>query len=309
MSRNPYFRQPGTPNAFPASSSYGQQYDAYGQQGGYGQYAGPGSAQTQYDPYGQPVNQFGAQGYQNQYMAQPSGPFTPPGAGVNTMTYDDAMIKTVLMLGVVIVTGGLAAFLIPADVAGPLAFVSMFLAFGVAMFAAFRPMVSPGLALAYSVLEGVALGTVTAALEARYPGIALQAILGTMVVVAVAAGLHMSGKVRTSPRGRKIMLTIMVAAIVYGFVNLIIRMTGMSDRTFGMDSYEVGGVPIGVIFGLILIVVAGYMLISDLELVRYAVDNGAPKGFAWTVAFSITVTVVWIYVEVLRVLAILANSD
>ena len=86
--------------------------------------------------------------------------------------------------------------------------------------------------------------------------------------------------------------------------------TVLSDRFLGMDTaLKLGGVPLGLILGVILIVVAAYFLIGDLEDVRYAVENGAPKKFAWTVGFSITVTVIWIYIEVLRVLAILANDN
>ena len=77
-----------------------------------------------------------------------------------------------------------------------------------AIFCTFRPMVGPGLSIAYATVQGFAMGVVTAALEDLYPGIALQAIIGTLVVVAVAVGLHMSGTVRTTSKGNKIVLTI-----------------------------------------------------------------------------------------------------
>ena len=111
----------------------------------------------------------------------------------------------------------------------------------------------------------------------------------------------------TMPLG---VMIVLVAAIIYSLVNLVLANTVLSDKFYGMDTaIKLGGVPLGLILGIILIVVAAYFLIGDLEDVRYAVENGAPKKFAWTVGFSITVTVIWIYVEVLRVLAILANDN
>jgi len=141
-----------------------------------------------------------------------------------------------------------------------------------------------------------------------YPGIALQAIIGTLVVVAVAVGLHMSGAVRTTSKGNKIVLTILIAAFVYGIVNIILVSTNAVDGMFGLDSMKVGGIPLGIILGLLLIFIGGYMLIGDLELVHYAVANGAPKKFAWMTAFGIVSTVIFIYWQVLRILAVLAGD-
>ncbi len=308
MNRNPYFREPTTPN-FGGNSAYGQQAQ-YGQQ-------------IQYDQYGQPVynqqanSQFfdqasAAQAYtQQQFGAGDSrGAFQTSAAGPNTMTYDDAMIKTLFLIGVTTIAAVLSAFFIPAKAVNAVAISTSLLALGLSFFAAFRPMVNPGVAIGYAALEGVALGAITGVLNHYYPGIALQAILGTLVVVAVAAGLFLSGAVRTTPKGRKFVMVVLVAAIIYSLVNLVLANTVLSDRFFGMDTaLNLGGVPLGLILGVILIVVAAYFLIGDLEDVRYAVENGAPKKFAWTVGFSITVTVIWIYIEVLRVLAILANDN
>ncbi len=247
-----------------------------------------------YVPQGQPYDQFQAQ---QQYQAFQQNTYV-----TQTMTYDDAMSRTFMLLAVSIVAGIATAVLVPLQAIMGVAIVASLAAFGFGMWASFQRMVKPVAAFAYAALEGVALGGLTMALNTLYPGVAVQAVLGTISVVGVAVGLHMSGAVRTTPKGRKIMLTIMIAAIVFSLVNMVLMMTGVMDNMFGMR-----GGTWGILLGFLMIAVAGYMLIADLELVQVAVAKGAPKEFAWTCAFGIVMTVLWIYVEVLRIAAILAD--
>ncbi|QJC22400.1 Bax inhibitor-1/YccA family protein [Arcanobacterium buesumense] len=219
------------------------------------------------------------------------------------MTYTDAMNKTALLLGVTLVSAVLAAFIVPVPSFPAVAMLTALAAFGVGMFAAFKPMVSPGLALSYAVLEGVALGTITGAFNIFYPGIAFQAILATAVIVAVTLGLHYSGAVRTTPRGRKIVYVVAIGYLVFSLLNMILVATGMLDN-FGLRS---GG--FGILIGMVMIVVAAYMLIADFEQVNEAIDRGAPKEFAWTAGLAIVMTILWIYIEVLRILAIFADRS
>ena len=282
MEKNPYFR-PGatTPN-------YGT---GYPMAGGYGTTQVPEApVQAAGDPFAMPSPQ-----------AFPSQPFARVG-----MTYNDALEKTGILLGVTIVSAIAAWMLLPIQIVMPLALGGSIAALVIGIVAARQRMVKPGLALAYAVLEGVTLGAITGALNLAYPGIALQAVLATFVIVAVAVGLHFSGKVRTSARGNRIVLTLMVGAIVYGLLDLVLVLTGVVDHS--MDYFRIGGIPIGIIMGIVLIIAAGYSLIGDLELIKYAEANGAPKEFAWTCAYGLILSIIWIYIEVLRILAILASD-
>ena len=232
-----------------------------------------------------------------------------PTQTVQTMTYNDALQKTGILLGVTVVSGIVAWALVKnhLELLNPLAIGSSLVALVVSFIAARQKMVKPALAILFSVLEGVALGIVTGAFnEYLKSGIAFQAILGTVIVVGVAAALHFSGKVRTTSRGRRIVLTLLLAAIVYALVDMVLVMTGVLKQS--VDLIPVGGVPIGIIFGLILIVAAGYALIGDLELIRNAELNGAPKEFAWTCGYGLILSIIWIYIEVLRILVILASD-
>lgn len=272
LNRNPYFNaQAATPNT------------AYAGQ----QYAAPQQAYAQAEA-------------QQQYV---QGPFTQ--APTSTMTYDDAMVRTFTLLAVAIVAGVATVALVPLTSAAGLAMIASLAAFGFGMWASFQRMVSPILAILYAGLQGIALGAITGALNTIYPGVALQAVLGTICVVGVAVGLHMSGKVRTTPKGRRVMLIVLVAAVVYSLVNMLLMVTGLAQNSlFGLRDGS-----LGIVFGFVMIAVAGYMLISDLETIQIAVAKGAPKEFAWTCAFGIVMTILWIYIEVLRIAAILANRN
>lgn len=278
MERNPYFR-PGvtTPN---------QQYGYAGQQVP----TAPMSVES--EQYAMPD----LQGYQQPMAAAPI-----------PMVYNDALEKTGILLGITVVSAIAAWMLLPLQFMGPLAIGGSIAALVIGFLAARQRLVKPGMAIAYAVLEGATLGAITGALNLMVPGIAFQAVLATVIIVAVAVGLHLSGAVRTSPRGRRIVLVLLIGAIVYGLADMALVLTGVMDHS--MDYFApVAGIPIGIIMGLVLIVAAGYSLIGDLELIRYAEANGAPKEFAWTCAFGLVLSIIWIYIEVLRILAILASN-
>ncbi|MFT3944680.1 MAG: Bax inhibitor-1/YccA family protein [Ancrocorticia sp.] len=284
MNRNPYFSGNATTPTMPQQAPYGQQYGAPNSQ----QFAPP-------PPQGYYPDQ------QAQQYAPAQGAFEPQ-ARSGGMTYDDAMVKTLILLAVAVLSGaGTMAFL-PLEMVMPVAIGASLAAFVLGMVAAFQRMVKPIFAIGYALLEGIALGALTGALNFFYPGVAIQAVLGTAVVVGVAVALHMSGTVRTTPRGRKIVMVVLISYMIFGILNMVLVWTGVMSG-FGMRSGS-----FGILLGLVIIAVAGYMLIGDLETVKLAVANGAPKEFAWTCAFGIVMTILWIYVEVLRIAAILASD-
>lgn len=296
MSRNPYFSDTRRPNNYASQQETTYQTDYRGQ----------------YSPQGYAENPEAFRP-QNPYAGQPAFQQVPvqahAGAATERMTYQDAMNKTAILLGATLLCGVLTAFLLPLNMMAVVSTVAVIAAFIVGIIIAFQRMVAPGLAIAYAVLEGVALGAITAALELVVPGIAIQAILATAIIVAVTLGLHYSGAVRTSSRGRKIVLTVMIGYTIFLVVNLIGSLTGLFDfGAWGLYSATVLGLPIGVIIGAVMILVAAYLLIADFEDVNTAIRNGAPKKFAWTCGIAIVMTILWIYIEVLRLIAVVASS-
>ena len=298
MSKNPYFKVGGArPNQFGGGQT--QYANDYGQT-----YASPQYQQQAGAQYGQAFNSQQAM-FEAQAAAQAAGgnAFAPASTGSEAMTYRDAMNKTGVLLGTTVIMGILTVMLLGSNPGAMLgvAMIATIPAFIVGMVIAFKRMVGSGLSLAYAALEGVALGGLTGAFNLFYPGVAMQAIMGTAIVVGVTWLLHYSGKVRTTPKGMKYVLIIALAGIVFGIVNMFIV-------AFGGQSIYFANPTIGIGVGAIMILVAAYMLINDFEQVQYAVANGAPKNFAWTCAIAIVMTILWIYVEVLRIAAILASD-
>jgi uncharacterized YccA/Bax inhibitor family protein len=142
--------------------------------------------------------------------------------------------------------------------------------------------------------------------ESLYPNIAVQAVIGTLVVVGVTLALFASGKIRASKKATKIFLIAMVGYAVFSIINVILMATGVNKDAFGLrSSVEIFGIPLGFILGILVIIMAAYSLVLDFDSIQTGVKRGAPRIYGWTAAFGIMVTVVWLYLEILRLLAIL----
>ena len=136
-----------------------------------------------------------------------------------------------------------------------------------------------------------------------------RVVFGTLAVVGVTLALFASGKVRVSKRANKIFLIAMFGYLAFGLINVILMWTGVIPGTFGLYSQTIAGIPIGLIIGLLVVIMAAYSLVQDFDQIQQGVRNGAPREFGWVGGFGIMVTVVWLYVEILRMIAILRGND
>ena len=157
----------------------------------------------------------------------------------------------------------------------------------------------------------VLVGGLSSISAQMYPGIAMQAVLATFSVVAVTLVLFRFGKVRTSPRMTKIVLVAMLGYALFSLINFGMMMFGFQSAAgpWGMRSMEVFGIPLGVILGIFAVLMGAYMLVMDFELIKNGVEGGAPRKYGWIGAYSLVSTVVFIYVEIIRVLAILRGNN
>ena len=165
----------------------------------------------------------------------------------------------------------------------------------------FKKQPSAILVLAYAAFEGLLLGGLSASLEyTNYPGIALQAVIGTLAVAATVLVFFHLGILRTSPALNKIFMVALVAYLLFGLINIgYLLFTGQSLRD-GL---------LGLVIGGLAVVMASYSLVMDFEDVQRSVEAGTPRKYAWRLGFGIAVTMVWLYVEVLRILMILRGND
>ncbi|WP_210479683.1 Bax inhibitor-1/YccA family protein [Naasia sp. SYSU D00948] len=222
------------------------------------------------------------------------------------MTYEDTIVKTVSLFAVLLATAAVGWF-IPG-----LFIVGMIGGLILGLVNTFKRQPSVPLIVGYAAFEGLFVGGISALFEGIWPGVVVQAVIATLVTVAAVLALFASGKVRASARATKIFLVAMVAYLLFSLVNLGLMLFNapVAGGAFGLNSMEIiPGVPLGLIIGALAVLLASYSLVLDFDFVKRGVQTGLPQKFGWQAGFGIMVTVVWLYVEFLRIFAILRGSE
>ncbi|MDQ4011498.1 MAG: Bax inhibitor-1/YccA family protein [Actinomycetota bacterium] len=218
----------------------------------------------------------------------------PPAVG-RPMTIDDVVTKTGVTLAVLAATGvltylsGLWALALPAALIG----------FVLALVVIFKKVVSPPLILAYAAVEGVFLGGISGVIGTAVgnPGIILQAITGTALVFGGMLVVYKTGAVRVTPRFTKWLIGAMIGVVGLMLVNLIAGF--FTEGGLGLRD----GGPLAIVFSLVCIGIAAFSFLLDFDAADQAIRAGAPEKTAWYIAFGLTVTLVWLYLEILRLLS------
>ncbi|MDQ0745226.1 putative YccA/Bax inhibitor family protein [Clavibacter sp. B3I6] len=223
------------------------------------------------------------------------------------MTFEDTTVKTVSLLAIVIVLGAVAWLSGP--LAMPLALLGALGGFVLGLVNSFKKEPSVPLIVAYAAFEGLFVGGISRVFEGIYPGVATQAVLGTAAVFATVLLLFRSGKIRASKKATKIFMVAMVGYLLFSLLNFGLMAFGVTDSAFGLRSQPVFGIPLGVILGIFVVLLASYSLVLDFDFIQRGVRAGAPRRYGWTAAFGLVVTIVWLYVELLRLFAILRGND
>ena len=285
--------------------AYGQQSQPqYGQaQYGQAQYGQQGYGQAQYgqQAYGQP--QYGQQAYGQPQYTDYSAPtyseptYSEPIPAGERLTMNDVLVKTAINLGLVVV-GAVVAWYVPV-----LMLLGLLGGLVLGLVNSFKQKVSPVLVMAYALMEGMMLGGLSAIVNLRYPGTAIQAVLATIVVAGVTLALFANGKIRTTPKLNKIFMIGALSYLGYGLVSMLTA--GLFG--FSLNSMSIGGIPLGLPIALIAVAMATYSLLIDYTTTAEAVDAGLPQSESWRLAFGLTASLVWLYVEILRVLMYLAS--
>ncbi|MFF4749252.1 Bax inhibitor-1/YccA family protein [Streptomyces sp. NPDC002514] len=246
------------------------------------------------NPYAQPANS---------YLVKDTR------ADRTTMTIDDVVVRTGATLGTVVLTAVLSWVLLPVDSTGigrsyGIGVAAALVAFVLSMIQAFKRRPSPALILGYAAFEGVFLGVVSNATSTWIaPGVVVQAVLGTM---AVSAGVLIAYKrrwIRVTRRFYGFVLAAATGFLLLMVVDLIFSAFG-AGHGLGFDSGATG-----VLFGIIGIVLGAAFLALDFKQVEDGIAYGAPRQESWLAAFGLTTTLVWIYLEALRVLSILQSDN
>ncbi len=221
-----------------------------------------------------------------------------------TMTVEDTIAKTVGAFALLLV--GAAIGWLTAETLPFLWIGAAIVGFVLALVNIFKKEPSPPLILAYAGAQGIFVGGISSFFEAMYPGVVIQAVIATLVVVGVTLALFASGKIRASKKATKVFLIAMVGYLVFSVVNVFIMIFGGAEANpWGLrGSVEIFGIPLGVILGVFVVLLAAYSLVLDFDFIQKGVNNKAPRKYGWTGAFGIMVTVIWLYLELLRMFAI-----
>jgi len=224
------------------------------------------------------------------------------------MTIDDIVTKTAITLGVLTIAAVISFILVQNNdsLAMPLAFGGMLIGLGIAMFGIFtRRTDKPALVLAYAAVEGVFLGAISFVFAnvsfngGEVPGnsIIIQAVVGTFGVFFGMLVVYKTGAIRVTPKFTK-----MVVGALFGVLALMIVNLVASFITPGGLGLRNGGT-IAIIFSLVCIGIAAFSFLIDFDQADKLIAAGAPEKTAWSVAFGLTITLVWLYLEILRLLS------
>ena len=252
--------------------------------------------------------QAGTPGYGN-YSQQPAygGPGGPGGYGVayqtsgavdRPMTIDDVVTKTAMTLGLALITGIVTLFTHAYWLALPAALVGLVLA----MIVIFKRTPNPALVLSYAGVEGIVLGAITGVFDRIYPGIAFQAIAGTFGVFIAMLVVYKTGAIRVTPRLTKWIIGATFGVLVVVLANFLISM-------FGVNLGLRDGSPLSIVFSIVIIGIAAFNLLLDFDQADRMIRAGYPAKWAWYAAFGLTVTLVWLYLEILRLLSYLQRGN
>lgn len=261
-------------------------------QQGYGQYPQQGAS---YDPYAQ--QPFQQQQYQQQYSQAPAG---------GVMTYDDVIAKTGISLGAVFLVAAVAYLFTPPELTMGLWIIGGLGGFITALVVAFKRNIGPVSLGIYALFEGLFVGAISKFFDTMWPGIVMMAVLATFVTAGVTLAVMKFANIRLGAKFKQMVVVATFAIAGVMLLNLVLYLFGID---LGLRQVGPGAGALAIGFSLLAVLLAVFNLVMDFDAVRVGVENRAPASESWRAAFGITVTMVWLYVEILRIASYFASSD
>jgi uncharacterized YccA/Bax inhibitor family protein len=240
---------------------------------------------------------------------------TPGAVSTERMTVDSVVQRAAITLGIVVVMAALTWVYIGTITTGQtlsdqqnLGQLSGALligsggAFILSLVNSFKRVISPALVIAFAAFEGVALGALSKAFEIQFAeGIVMQAVIGTFAAFAGTLAAYRFFDIKIGNRFRTFVVAAMFGMVGLGLLEMVLSLFGISTGIFGF-----GG--LGLLFAVAGLVLGIFMLVMDFDFVERGVAAGLPVEESWRAAFALTVSLVWIYTNLLRILAII-NRD
>lgn len=253
-----------------------------------------------------PGQQYAGQQYPGQPQTAPADPleqgyFGPTATSRDTgrMTIEDVIVRTAILLGTAVGTGALTWFLGLQALAIPAAIVGLVLGLVIA----FKQITNPVPIISYAAVQGVFLGGISWYFAGQNQAIIVQAVVGTVGVALGMLFLYRSGRIRVTPKFTKMLLAGLVGFLALALVNI-----GASFFIDGGLGLRDGG-PLAIGFSLLAIGLASMSLVLDFDFIEKGAQQGMPERYGWYAAFGLMVTLVWLYIEILRLLAYFSGRE
>lgn len=232
--------------------------------------------------------------------------YNQPSAGAVQMrrvTLDDVVMKTLGLFSIVILVAAATWFYVaglPSTSPAPMALMlaGMLGGLGIGLVIAFKKTISVPLIVLYAVLEGVLVGAISQVFERQMPGIVSTAVIATLCTFAGMLLGYKTGLIKVTDKSRRIFGMAIMGYLLFGLVNLVASFMGVGGG-FGIG----GAGPLGIAISVLGVGLASYSLAIDFDSVSRAVDAQLPEKYSWLLAHGFIVTLVWLYLEILRLLA------
>jgi uncharacterized YccA/Bax inhibitor family protein len=212
------------------------------------------------------------------------------------MTVNGTTTKIALLLILVVGSAALSWTLIPIDTLAPLLLPIIIVTFIVALLTAFKPNIAYITAPIYALAEGLLLGAISGVFNEAYPGIILQAVGLTFAVFAAMLIAYRTGVIRVTQRFRTVITVATMAIMLYYVVAIVAGIFGANVPLI----YDTGTA--GIVFSLFVIGIAALNLALDFDFIERAAQQGLDRRMEWYGAFGLMVTLIWLYIEILRLL-------
>ncbi len=229
----------------------------------------------------------------------------PAAVGGQVMTLQGAVNKTFILALLLVISGGFSWQFVQANpqLSGMLSIGSALVGFVLVMASSFKPTWSPVVAPAYGLVEGVFVGVISARYSALYDGIVLQAALLTLGILFALLFAYQSRLIKATENFKLGLVAATGGIAIAYLVSIVLSFFGIQIPLI----HQSGLVGIG--FSLVVVVIAALNLVLDFDFIENGVAQGAPKYMEWQSALGLLVTIVWLYIEMLRLLSKLRSRD
>jgi uncharacterized YccA/Bax inhibitor family protein len=215
------------------------------------------------------------------------------------MTVGGTGIK-ILGLFALLVAGAVFAWNLPMEQSFALLLPAGLVGFGLALWITFSRKIRPAAVMTYAVVEGVFVGGISSFFDAAYPGIVMNAVIGTLTTAGAMFTAYSMGWIKVNARFTRVMTFALIGYAGFALVNIIVSLFTNSSGIYST--------PFAWLAGLVGVGLAAFTLNLDFEDISQGAATGLPREYEWKAAFGLVVTMIWLYIEILRLLSIF-NRD